>query len=54
MFKEIPSNVVFLSGMLGTRKTELKKKIAEECGTSVCNNREGGVLLRATVSDLSK
>ena len=30
MFKEIPSNVVFLSGMLGTRKTELKKKIAEE------------------------
>lgn len=35
-------------------REEAKKKIAEECGTSVCNNREGGVLLRATVSDLSK
>ena len=30
MFKEIPSNVVFLSGMLGAGKTELKKKIAKE------------------------
>lgn len=28
-------------------REEAKKKIAEECGTSVCNNREGGVLLRA-------
>ena len=27
-------------------REEAKNKIAEECGTSVCNNREGGVLLR--------
>ena len=27
-------------------REEAKNKIAEECGTSVCNKREGGVLLR--------
>ena len=30
MFKKIPNNVIFISGMLGAGKEELKKKIAKE------------------------